>query len=31
MAISQREEFATYLQGASIDDLIARLKKESAS
>lgn len=31
MAISQREEFATYLQRNSIDSLIARLKQESAN
>jgi len=30
MAISQRDEFATFLQNASIDALIARLKQDSA-
>jgi phospholipid transport system substrate-binding protein len=31
MAISQREEFSSYLQQHSIDNLIARLKQESAN
>lgn len=31
MAISQRDEFAAFLQRASIEDLIARLKQDSAS
>lgn len=31
MAISQREEFATYLQQNSVENLIARLKRDSAN